>query len=38
MTISNLEYRNIPKFNINGRNFEDVIDEFELFLLELSKK
>lgn len=38
MKTSYLEYRNIPKFNINSRKFEDVIDELKDFLLELSKK
>ena len=37
MTTSNLEYRNIPKFNINNRKFEDVIDELKDFVLELDK-
>lgn len=38
MTTSNLEYRNIPKFNINSRKFVDVIDELKDFLLKLYKK
>lgn len=38
MTTSNLEYRNIPKLNINSRKFEDVIDELKDFLLKLYKK
>ncbi len=38
MTTSNLEYKNIPKFNINSRKFEDVIDELKDFLLKLYKK
>ena len=38
MKTSYLEYRNIPKFNINSRKFEDVIDDLKDFLLELSKK
>ena len=37
MITSNLEYRNIPKFNINSRKFEDVIEELKSFLLELAK-
>ena len=37
MTTSYLEYRNIPKFNINSRKFEDIIDELKDFLLELAK-
>ena len=37
MRTSNLEYKNIPKFNINSRKFEDVIDELKDFLLELSQ-
>ena len=37
MKTSNLEYRNIPKFNINSRKFEDVIDELKDYLLELNK-
>ena len=37
MKTSNLEYRNIPKFNINSRKFEDVIDELKDFLLELAQ-
>lgn len=38
MTISNLEYKNISKFNINSRKFEDVIDELKDFLIELASK
>ncbi len=38
MTISDLEYKNIPKFNINSRKFEDVIEDLKDFLLGLSKK
>ena len=38
MKTSNLEYRKIPKFNINGRKFEDVIDELKDFVLKLTKK
>ena len=32
-----LEYRNISKFNITSRKFEDIIDELKDFLLELSQ-
>lgn len=38
MKTSYLEYRNIPKFNINSRKFEDVIDELKNFLLGISSK
>ena len=37
MTTSNLEYRNISKFNINSRKFEEIIDELKDFLFELAK-
>ena len=37
MKTSYLEYRNIPKFNINSRKFEVVIDELKDFLLELTQ-
>ena len=36
MKTSNLEYRNIPKFNINSRKFETVIDELKDLLLKLA--
>ena len=32
MTASNLEFKNIPKFNLNGRKFEDVIEELVEFI------
>lgn len=38
MKTSYLEYRNIPKFNINSRKFEDVIEDLKDFWRELSKK
>lgn len=37
MTVSNLGFRNIPKFNLNGRNFEDIIDELSEFIANLKK-
>ena len=37
MTASNLEFRNIPKFDLNGRKFEDVIDELVDFINNLKK-
>lgn len=36
-TTSYLEYKDIPKFNINDRKFEDIIDELKDYVLELSK-
>lgn len=32
MTASKLEFKNIPKFNLNGRKFEDVIEELVEFI------
>ena len=32
MTASNQEFKNIPKFNLNGRKFEDVIDKLVEFI------
>ncbi len=37
MKASNLEFRNIPKFNLNGRKFENVIDELAKFICDLKK-
>ena len=37
MTASNLEFRNIPKFNLNGRKFEEIIDELSEFIADLKK-
>ena len=36
--ISISEYKNIPKFNIDNRKFEDIIDELSGYVLELAKK
>ena len=38
MTTSDLEYKKIPKFDINNRKLEDIIDELYDYILELSKK
>jgi len=35
MTASNCEFKNIPKFYLNGRKFEDVIDELVEFINKL---
>lgn len=32
MTTSNLEFKNIPKFYLDGRNFKDVLDELVEFI------
>lgn len=37
-TTSYLEYRNIPKFDINNRNLEDVIDDLLVFINKISKE
>ena len=37
-SISISEYKNIPKFNINDRKFNDIIDELSEYVLELAKK
>ena len=37
MITSNLEFKNIPKFYLNGRNFEDVLDELVEFINNLKK-
>ena len=36
--ISISEYKDIPKFNINDRKFNDIIDELSEYVLELAKK
>lgn len=38
MTTSYIEYKNIPKFNINNRKLEDVIDDLVKFINELKEK
>ena len=35
MTASNQEFKNISKFNLNGRKFEDVIEELVEFINKL---
>lgn len=35
---SYLEYKDIPKFNIDGRRFEDIIEELYDFIFQLSKE
>lgn len=37
-TTSYQEYKDIPKFNLNNRKFEDVIDELATYINELSSK
>lgn len=37
MRASHLEFRNIPKFDLKGRNFEDVIDELVEFINNLKR-
>ena len=37
MRASNLEFRSIPKFNLNGRKFEDVVDELSVFISNFKK-
>ena len=37
MEVSYIEYRNIPKFNINNRKFESVISELEVFVQKLKE-
>ena len=36
MKMSNREYKDIPKFNLNGRKFEDVINELVDYVFKLS--
>lgn len=36
MKMSNKEYKDIPKFNLNGRKFEDVINELVDYVFKLS--
>ena len=38
MTTSYSEYKKIPKFDINNRKLEDIIDELSDYIIELAKK